>query len=262
MNKAASITPATCIETTNVTISYGPTTVLHDVSLSLPTHQVTAIIGPSGCGKSSFLSAMNRLTDLIPGCVVDGTIQLDGMNIRNPQVDVMSLRRRVGMIFQRPNPFPLSIARNLDLPLADHGISSRSERADRVEHALRDVGLWDEVADRLDAPAQSLSGGQQQRLCIARALVLNPQVLLFDEPCSALDPIAGRVVEELIASLRDRCTVVIVTHNLGQAHRIADRVAFFWYDSAGYLAETAATNDLFDNPQNPLTRDYLQGVKG
>ena len=246
-----------------LTVHYGRRTALRGVDLDLEDGAVTALVGPSGCGKSTFLQTLDRLTDLISGCRVEGSIRLDGEEILDPGCDLLSLRRRVGMIFQKPNPFPLSIRRNFALPLREHGVRNRGEIADRTERALRDVGLWDEVADRLDRPATALSGGQQQRLCIARALVLEPEVILLDEPCSALDPLASAKVEDLIASLRGRYTVVVVTHNLPQARRIAQTTALFWVvEGAGQLVESADTATFFDSPSHPLTRDYVSGVRG
>ncbi|MEX2365455.1 MAG: phosphate ABC transporter ATP-binding protein, partial [Pseudohongiellaceae bacterium] len=230
--------PTPHLHVENLSIHYGNQTVLEDVSLDIYKGCITALIGPSGCGKTSFLSSLNRLTDLIPAARVSGSIYIEDQDIHSAQMDVMSLRRRVGMIFQRPNPFPLTIRRNLELPLREHGIKNREELAGRIEQVLREVGLWQEVCDRLDTPALQLSGGQQQRLCIARALVLQPEILLMDEPCSALDPVASAVVEELIGRLRNRYTVVIVTHNLAQARRIANYAAFFWMkEHTGKLIE-------------------------
>ncbi|MEM1180760.1 MAG: phosphate ABC transporter ATP-binding protein [Acidobacteriota bacterium] len=242
---------------------YGEKPAFLDVDLEVATGEITALIGPSGCGKTSFLNTLNRLTDLIAGCRVEGRIRLFGRDLHGLDVNPVELRRQVGMIFQRPSPFPLSIRRNLELPLREHGVKDRQERESRLEQALREVGLWREVKDRLSAPALDLSGGQQQRLCIARALVLRPEVILFDEPCSALDPLSSGVVEDLIASFRGRYTVVIVTHNLAQARRIADTTAFFWMvDGVGRLIEHAKTEILFQNPRNPLTRSYVDGARG
>jgi len=230
--------PKTLIGVENLSLSYGGKPALRDISLDIYRGCITALVGPSGCGKTSFLSALNRLTDLIPGCEVSGRVQIGGVDVRDPALDVGALRRRVGMIFQRPAPFPLSIRRNIEMPLKEHGVRGRAELAGRTKRALTDVGLWAEVKDRLDAPALALSGGQQQRLCIARALALEPSVLLMDEPCSALDPLSSGVVEDLIVSLRGRITVVIVTHNLAQARRIANFAAFFWvHERAGTLVE-------------------------
>lgn len=251
------------LECCHLSIEYVGKPALHDVSLRIPPGEITAIIGPSGCGKTSFLQSLNRITDLIPGCRVSGDVLLDGQNVYDRQTDLIALRRRVGMIFQKPNPFPLSIGGNLELPLKEKGVRDRQQRAQIIRRTLQDVGLWEEVGDRLNAPAMSLSGGQQQRLCIARALVLDPGVLLFDEPCSALDPISSRTVEELIRSLRRRTTIVIVTHNLAQARRIADHAAMFWYDAgAGRLIEFAAAESLFHRPQHPITAAYVQGIQG
>ncbi len=244
-------------------VDYGHRPALRNVSLVLEDRAVTALVGPSGCGKTSFLQTLNRMTDLIPGCRVRGRIELDGEDITRAETDLLGLRRRVGMIFQKPNPFPLSIHRNFALPLREHGVRDRHEIESRIEQALRAVGLWDEVADRLQGAATELSGGQQQRLCIARALSLDPEVVLLDEPCSALDPISSGVVEDLIASLRDRYTVVIVTHNLRQARRIADHAALFWVvDGVGQLVEEAPTERFFSAPRHELTRAYVSGARG
>ena len=196
---------APLLRTCCVTVRYGQRTAVRDVELDIEQGQITAIIGPSGCGKYSFLAALNRLTDLIPGCSVSGAAQLDGQDILGPDVDPVALRRRVGMIFQKPNPFAMSIAKNLEMPLKQHGVRSRADRRDLAETALRDVGLWTEVQGRMNQSALRLSGGQQQRLCIARALVLRPTLLLLDEPCSALDPIATQCIEELLVRMRAGC---------------------------------------------------------
>ena len=211
--------PKPLIGVEGLSLRYGIKPALADVSLDLYQGCITALIGPSGCGKTSFLSALNRLTDMIPGCRISGSIRFDGNDIHAPGTDVQRLRRDIGMIFQKPAPFPLSIRRNIELPLREHGLRQQAELNERLQQVLLDVGLWAEVEDRLDAPALALSGGQQQRLCIARALALRPKVLLMDEPCSALDPISSGVVEDLIQRLRGRYTVVIVTHNLAQARR-------------------------------------------
>ncbi len=247
----------------SLSVAYGGRTVLCDVSLTMPQGRITALIGPSGCGKTSFLSCFNRMTDLIPGCRVQGQATVGGEDVFGTDVDVVALRRRVGMIFQKPNPFPLTIRRNLELPLRELGIRRRSELDEIVETVLTDVGLWNEVKDGLERPAPALSGGQQQRLCIARALALKPEVLLCDEPCSALDPISSGVVEDLIATLRQRYTVVIVTHNLAQARRIADHAAFFWLrDGCGRLIEDGPAEHLFDDPREDLTAAYVRGARG
>jgi len=246
-----------------LTLRYPGKTAFEDVTLGIPQGSMTAIVGPSGCGKTSFLTCLNRLTDLIPGASLRGSIRLAGTEITNGMLDVVSLRRRVGMIFQKPNPFPLSIRKNLEFPLRDHGMRDRAARDGTIEQVLRDVGLWDEVKDRLSSPAQALSGGQQQRLSIARALALKPEVLLLDEPCSALDPISSGVVEDLIKSLKGRYTLVIVTHNLAQARRIADSVAVFWVQNGcGRLIEHGPTPQVFESPRDPLTVAYVHGTRG
>jgi len=256
-------TPGVGIQLEQVSIRYGNRVALFDVDLNVPRGGITALIGPSGCGKTSLLTSVNRLTDLIPGCVVGGDILISGETICDRSIDLIGLRRRVGMIFQKPNPFPLSIRKNIDLPLREHGIRSREERATILESVLKDTGLYDEVKDRLDAPALALSGGQQQRLCIARALALRPEVLLMDEPCSALDPLSAGVVEDLVATLRGQYTVVIVTHNLAQARRIADEVALFWVpNGSGRLIEWGPTEALFNSPRHPLTAAYIRGHRG
>ena len=251
------------IRTENLCVCYGGKRAFHDISFAAPRGRITALIGPSGCGKTSLLQCLNRLTDLVPGCCVTGRVLVDDIDVNHPRVDMIALRRHVGMLFQKPNPFALSIRRNLELPLREHGVRQRGELTARVEQALRETGLWDEVRDRLDEPAQALSGGQQQRLCLARALALRPRVLLMDEPCSALDPIASGVVEDLIARLRGRYTVLIVTHNLAQARRIADYTGFFWADDGiGRLVEFGATDDIFERPTDPRTQAYVQGRRG
>ena len=255
--------PAPHLRIANLSVAYGVTTVLDDVSVDIYRGCITALIGPSGCGKTTFLSALNRLTDLVPGAQIRGRIHLDETDVLDPRLDVLALRRRIGMIFQKPNPFPLSIRRNLELPLREHGVRRRDALDDRIETALQDVGLWQEVRDRLDGPALALSGGQQQRLCIARALVLRPEVILMDEPCSALDPISSGVVEDLIASLRGRYTVLIVTHNLAQARRIANYAGLFWVQhGAGRMVEYGSVRQIFESPHDALTAAYVNGVRG
>ncbi len=251
------------IHTEQLSLHYGEKPVFADVTLPIHAGCITALVGPSGCGKTSFLSCLNRLTDLISRCRVSGRIRMDSLDVLDPKIDAIALRRRVGMIFQKPNPFPLSIWKNLASPLHEHGVRNR-EQVDRiVETTLQDVGLWDEVKDRLNTSALSLSGGQQQRLCIARALVLEPEVLLLDEPCSALDPISSGVVEDLIANLRGRYTQLIVTHNLAQARRIADYAALFWVqDGVGRLIEYGTVQEIFETPKEALTAAYVNGIRG
>lgn len=257
--------PEPVIQVKELSLFYGSKRALDKVTLDIYRGCITALIGPSGCGKTSFLSAINRLSDLIPACRVEGTVQLEGDNIYDITCNVQLVRKRIGMVFQKPTPFPLSIQRNIVLPLREHGITQRIEIQAIMERVLRDVGLWDEVCNRLDAPALSLSGGQQQRLCIARALALSPQILLMDEPCSALDPIASGVVEDLIRRLSGRYTIVIVTHNLAQARRIANYAAFFWVkeqERIGHLVEYGHCRQIFETPAHPLTAAYVSGVKG
>jgi phosphate transport system ATP-binding protein len=251
------------IEVDRLSLHYGGKPAFQDVTLSINKRCITALVGPSGCGKTSFLTCLNRLTDLIAGCRVSGRIRIETFDVLTPGLDVTQLRRRIGMIFQKPNPFPLSIRRNLEFPLREHGVRDRAQLTQTVETTLRDVGLWDEVKDRLDSPALALSGGQQQRLCIARSLALAPEVLLMDEPCSALDPLSSGIVEDLIVSLRERYTILIVTHNLAQARRIADHAAFFWVQhEAGQLIEAGTSQQIFEEPRDPLTAAYVSGVRG
>ena len=255
--------PASLIETKNLCLRYGEKSAYRDVAIRMSRGYITALVGPSGCGKTSFLVSLNRLTALIPGCRVSGEIRIGELDALSSSTDVIELRRRVGMIFQKPNPFPFSIRKNIEFPLREHSVSERREIERRMEKTLRDVGLWEEVKDRLDASAFALSGGQQQRLCIARALVLEPEGLLRDDPCSALDPISSGVVEDLILSLKAKYTLVIVTHNLAQARRIADDVALFWVqDGAGRLIETGPVRQIFESPKDPLTAAYINGVRG
>lgn len=244
-------------------VAYDGVPAIRGVTLNIPPRSITAFLGPSGCGKTSVLNTMNRMTDLIPGCTVSGSLTWQGCDLLDRRLDVRSLRRNVGLIFQRPNPFPMSIQRNLELPLRETGLRDRREIAERVAQSLEAVGLYAEVRDRLQAPASTLSGGQQQRLCLARALVLEPSVLLLDEPCSALDPQSTEVVESLIRRLGEQLTVVIVTHNLGQARRLADQAALFWTAAGcGTLIESGPAAELFASPREPETRDYLQGRTG
>ncbi|MBV9489747.1 MAG: phosphate ABC transporter ATP-binding protein [Verrucomicrobia bacterium] len=248
------------IDIEGVEFHYGPVRALQGITMQVPRRQVTAFIGPSGCGKSTLLRCLNRMNDLIEQArVTAGTIRLDGIDIHAPQVDVIELRRRVGMVFQKSNPFPKSIYENVAYGLRIAGVRARDRLDESVEQSLRGAALWDEVKDRLGANALSLSGGQQQRLCIARALAVQPEVLLMDEPCSALDPIATAKVEELISRLADQVTIVIVTHNMQQAARCSDRTAFFYL---GQLIEVGRTDKLFSNPAQPQTEAYISGRFG
>jgi phosphate transport system ATP-binding protein len=238
---------------------YGPKLALSDVSLHIPQHCVTALIGPSGCGKSTFLRCLNRMNDMIDGTRVEGEITLDGRSILGPKVDVVELRKRVGMVFQKSNPFPKSIFENVAYGPRVAGVRGKQILYEIVEKSLHRAALWDEVKDRLDDSALQLSGGQQQRLCIARALATNPEVLLMDEPASALDPASTSRIEDLIFELRDRYTIVIVTHNMQQAARVSDQTAFFYH---GELIEAGSTNELFTNPARKQTEDYITGRFG
>lgn len=244
----------------NVDVFYADTQALFGIDLDINANEVTALIGPSGCGKSTFLRSINRMNDLIPICRFEGDLQIGGQQVYDPAVDVVALRAQVGMVFQKPNPFPKSIFENVAYGLRIHGLAgSKSETADRVEWSLKSAGLWNEVADRLDQPGNSLSGGQQQRLCIARTIAVEPKVILMDEPCSALDPIATAVIEELIDGLRKSYTIVMVTHSMQQAARISQRTAFF---HLGKLIEVGATEDVFTNPKEEQTQNYITGRIG
>ena len=248
------------IRAKNVNVFYGDKQALSDVSLEMRDRAVTALIGPSGCGKSTFLRCMNRMNDTIQDARVQGVIELDGEDVNARSVDPVSLRARVGMVFQRPNPFPKSIFENVAYGPRIHGLtSSKSELRDVVEQALKRAGLWDEVADRLDQSGSSLSGGQQQRLVIARAIAVDPEVILMDEPCSALDPIATARIEELIDELREQYCIVIVTHSMAQAARVSQETAFF---HMGRIVETGPTAELFTNPREQRTLDYITGRFG
>ena len=256
----ASAAPAAKIRARHVDVHYGDMQALHDVSVDIPDRMVTAFIGPSGCGKSTFLRCINRMNDTIATCRVSGDIDLDGEDIYDPQIDPVQLRARVGMVFQKPNPFPKSIYDNVAYGPRIHGLAAnRSELDDIVEKALRRAALWDEVRDRLTTPGTGLSGGQQQRLCIARAIATRPEVLLMDEPCSALDPIATAQIEELIQDLSSRFSVVIVTHSMQQAARVSQRTAFF---HLGHLVEFGNTDDVFTRPSDPRTEAYITGRIG
>jgi len=247
------------IETRNLDFYYGATHALKNLNIVCPEKKVTAIIGPSGCGKTTFIRTLNRMSDVVPGARLSGDIFLDGESIASPQVDVADLRRRVGMVFQKPNPFSKSIFNNIAYGLRINGLKNRRQIVEIVEHSLRQAALWDEVKDRLDENAFTLSGGQQQRLCIARALAVEPEVILFDEPCSAIDPIATAKIENLIHKLKEDYTVVIVTHNMQQAARVSDLTAFMML---GELIEFDTTTKIFTNPSNKLTEDYITGKFG
>jgi phosphate transport system ATP-binding protein len=239
---------------------YGTKQALESISIDIPANLVTAFIGPSGCGKSTFLRTLNRMNDIIPGTRVTGSIEIDGRDIYKSGMDVVGLRRRVGMVFQKSNPFPKSIFENIAYGLRINGLAgSRAELQERVEESLEQAAIWDEVKDRLHESALALSGGQQQRLCIARALAVKPDVLLMDEPASALDPIATQRIEELIYQLKSEYTIVIVTHNMQQAARVSDMTAFFWL---GRLIEAGPTDKIFTNPGQKLTEDYVTGRFG
>ena len=243
----------------NLRFYYGSVQALKDVSMNMRKNRVTALIGPSGCGKTTFLRCLNRMNDTVEGARVEGEILMDGQNIYHPDVDVVQVRRRVGMVFQKSNPFPKTIFDNVAYGLRIEGEYSRDEIADRVEKSLKDAALWNEVADRLHESAMQLSGGQQQRLCIARALAVKPEVILMDEPASALDPIATQKIEELIQVLKADYTIVIVTHNMQQAARVSDYTAFFYL---GELIEMDDTAKIFTNPGKKRTEDYVTGRFG
>jgi phosphate transport system ATP-binding protein len=260
--RPASAGPSTApcaITLKDVNFSYGTNHVLHDVTLDVDEKRVTAFIGPSGCGKSTLLRCLNRMNDLIESAHLTGSVKVKGQDIYAPGTDVIAVRRRIGMVFQKSNPFPKSIFDNVVYGLRISGVHDRPTLDATVEKSLTLAALWDEVKDRLQQSALSLSGGQQQRLCIARAIAVEPEILLMDEPCSALDPIATLKIEELIYSLKERYTIVIVTHNLQQAARVSDKTAFFWL---GRLVEYGPTADLFTNPKEKLTEDYITGRFG
>lgn len=238
---------------------YGSHQALKDINIEIPEKSITALIGPSGCGKSTFLKTLDRMNDLIPDVKITGSIKYKGEDIFDPSVDVSELRRQVGMVFQKPNPFPMSIYDNIAYGPRTHGVKSRAKLDEIVEQSLRGAAIWDEVKDRLKKNALGLSGGQQQRLCIARALAVEPEVLLMDEPTSALDPISTSKIEELAMELKDRYTIVIVTHNMQQAVRISDHTAFFLL---GELVEYGETEKLFSQPQDKRTEDYITGRFG
>ena len=247
------------ISVKNLNLWYGAHQALHGINLDIPEKSITALIGPSGCGKSTFLKTLDRMNDLIPSVKITGEVRYDGQDIYAPGVDVNELRRAIGMVFQKPNPFPMSIYDNVAYGPRTHGITGRARLDDIVERALRGAAIWDEVKDRLKKNALGLSGGQQQRLCIARALAVEPRVLLMDEPTSALDPISTSKIEELAVQLKERYTIVIVTHNMQQAVRISDRTAFFLL---GELIECDGTEKLFSAPSDKRTEDYITGRFG
>lgn len=255
--------PATAvakIQTAGVDVHYGDKQALFEVDLDIDANTVTALIGPSGCGKSTFLRCLNRMNDIIDGCRIDGAITLDGVNLYARNVDVVALRAKVGMVFQKPNPFPKSIYENVAFGPRIHGLANNRQELDHiVEKSLRRAGLFDEVNDRLDDTATGLSGGQQQRLCIARAIAVEPEVILMDEPCSALDPIATAKVEELIDELRQRYTIVIVTHSMQQAARVSQKTAFF---HMGEVVESGETGQMFTDPRDERTQAYITGRIG
>ena len=255
----ASPTPRPKMEARKLQIAYGEKVAVKDVDLVLPDKQVTALIGPSGCGKSTFLRALNRMNDLIPGATMKGEVLLDGESVLDGRLDAVELRRRVGMVFQKSNPFPKTIFENVAYGLRVAGLNDRTLLLERVIRSLQGAALWDEVKDRLQESALGLSGGQQQRLCIARALAVEPEVLLMDEPASALDPLATAKIEDLIHELKERYTIAIVTHNMQQAARVSDQTAFFYM---GELVEVGATEQIFTNPREPRTEDYVTGKFG
>ena len=257
-NRTVPESSRTIIESRNLTVSYGQDQALQSVDLKIPSQQVTAIIGPSGCGKSTFLRCVNRMNDLVDAATIEGELFFDGTDIYGDDIDPVALRRRIGMVFQHPNPFPKSIYDNVAYGLRIQGITDDMD--DRVEQALKRAALWDEVKDQLDKSALDLSGGQQQRLCIARAIAVDPDVLLMDEPASALDPIATSKIEDLIDDLAEEYTVLIVTHNMQQAARISDRTAVFL--TGGELAEYDDTNKIFENPESQRVEDYITGKFG
>lgn len=248
------------IQAENVDVFYGAKQALNNVSIAIQDRSVTAFIGPSGCGKSTFLRCFNRMNDVIPNCRVEGSIIMGDVDVNSPQIDPVLLRARIGMVFQKPNPFPKTIFENVAYGPRIHGLAqNKTELQDMVEDSLKKAGLWGEVADRLNDQATGLSGGQQQRLCIARAIAVGPDVLLMDEPCSALDPIATSVIEELISELQQRFTILIVTHSMQQAARVSQKTAYF---HLGTLVEYGDTKDVFTRPQNEQTEAYISGKIG
>ena len=261
------VTPEKCatkLGAEKVNLYYGSFQALRNITLDIPVCAITAIIGPSGCGKSSLLRLFNRMNDLIPGARVEGNVELDGIPIYDSRIDVVELRKRIGMVFQKPNPFPMSVFENVAFGPRRHSKKSRVELDDTVEKTLRHAALWDEVKDKLGQSALALSGGQQQRLCIARVLAVEPEVILMDEPCSALDPVATLKIEDLMRNLAEDYTIVIVTHNMQQAARVSDMAAFLMMetDRAGVLVEYGPTSQLFTNPKDKRTEDYITGRFG
>jgi phosphate transport system ATP-binding protein len=250
--------------TDNLDLYYGDFQALRGINLRIPERAITSIIGPSGCGKSTFLRVFNRMNDLIKDARIEGKIQLDSIDIYSKDIDVVELRKRVGMVFQKPNPFPMSIFENISFGPKRHGIRNRVELEEIVENGLKQAALWDEVKDKLKQSALSLSGGQQQRLCIARVLAVEPEVILMDEPCSALDPIATLRIEDLMRKLAKNYTIIIVTHNMQQAARVSDMAAFLMMedDRAGVLVEYGNTSEIFTNPKDKRTEDYITGRFG
>jgi phosphate transport system ATP-binding protein len=248
------------ISTQHINVFYGAKQALFDVGIEIPANSVTALIGPSGCGKSTFLRCINRMNDTIENCRVEGCIMIDGSDINAPEQDVVQLRSWIGMVFQKPNPFPKAIYENVAYgPRIHRMVKSKSELDGIVEESLKRAGLFDEVKDRLHEPGTSLSGGQQQRLCIARTIAVNPEIILMDEPCSALDPIATARIEELITDLKDNFTIVIVTHSMQQAARVSEKTCFF---HLGKVVESGATSQIFTSPQHQQTQDYITGRYG
>lgn len=247
------------LETQNVNFYYGDNQVLKNISIRIPANRITAIIGPSGCGKSTFLRLFNRMNDILEGARLEGKVLIDGVDIYDSKIDVAMLRRRVGMVFQKPNPFPMSIFDNVAYGPRIHGLHKGRDLREIVENALKQAALWDEVKDKLHRSALELSGGQQQRLCIARCLAVEPEVILMDEPASALDPISTLKIEELMQELKEKYTIVIVTHNMQEAARVSDYTGFIY---KGELIEFAPTVDIFEHPQNKLTEDYITGRFG
>ena len=248
------------IKSKNLNVYYGNKQALHNINLEINNKEVTALIGPSGCGKSTFIRCINRMNDTIDICRVDGSIEIDGKEVNDKNVDVVTLREKIGMVFQKPNPFPKSIYDNIAYGPTIHGIGEKKDEMDKiVETSLKKAALWDEVKDRLNEPGTGLSGGQQQRLCIARALSVNPEVILMDEPCSALDPIATAKIEELIDDLKKSYTIVIVTHSMAQAVRVSQKTGFF---HLGKIIEVDTTEKIFKNPANKMTQYYITGRFG